>query len=754
MAGNKNQFIAHIEEGMSRFGMSLESSAAIGDELNKLVLKDNAHGTGYVALARRADVKNPGNFWGKVIDNQLKNALQESAYKGEALPAALIVPSNEADAVIAQSAQRGTKPSVYQLFDGYVVIGYNRKDSQRLLSYDPDAGQEENEGRSEPPRQTTLESAQLEPPQTEPVLKMPDIQSFLDEPKKTSAIDPRKLAAAALLGVSIASIPFAINKLKDNPQAIEDAVANPVAQNILTNINEGREGSKEILAALAANASLPDYDLEKLISEGYLREIAQNPNINSDMLRRFAADPDPFVRAAAARNRSLSEGLLRQLAADSSPAVRASAASNPNLPPELLDKLSADKERSVSSAVLDNPNMTPLLLDRIEPNIERATCANKEKIFAGPCVSLSTISYNATNPDPCIRRGVAKNPRTGRNIINALRNDGDRLVRDRALSNPSMDAKDLMEVFPESWGGTGGPEDGKPERIEDIQAALKNNATPAFVLHRSLVANPGKYGEAAAHSLALSGRDAAFLYDYSVPRGGMGGFFTAVNSLPQDMVLISLMKNSVTDGGTLPAGFVSALRGRVNRLFADNLYNPVTAAQLMESFSERPAAAVEKAGGRSADKYGPDRLTLQETEEGGGFFEEEPILTLDDKEFDRFGEFFDDDEPMPGNTDTLLKTADSIVDDIMDELMSAMEKAFAATGSGNVPAGVGAGARTAADRAVSPGAKATGDVSGVNSISFADTAARGRQSGPAASVLSDELYGKSCKQIDSMLRLF
>ncbi|MDR0454072.1 MAG: hypothetical protein LBH05_04590 [Deferribacteraceae bacterium] len=734
---------------MSRFGMSMESSENIGDDLNRLVLKDNTHNTGYIAIAKRKDVKNP-DFWGNLIDNQLKNALQESAYKGEALPAALIVPSDEADAVIAQSAERGIKPSVYQLFDGYVVIGYNRKDSQKLIKNTDNTPQTEN-SQSE---NTEREPAPAESEQTETAPKTPDVQNISKGPSKLAGISPKKLAAAALLGVTVASIPFAINKLQDDHNVAEKTAEPPAVKEILTNVNEGNAGLPDIQAALASNAPLPDYYLEKLISDGYLRDVAQNPNISGDLLSRFASDNDPLARAAAARNKTLPEEVLRRLASDKSPEVRAAVASNPNLPIDILNKLSLDCDAQICSAILENPNLTPRLLDRLEPSIAHATCANKEKIYAGPCVSRAALAYNAANPDPCIRRGIAKNPRTDKDTLNALRNDTDRTARDMALANPSIDKKELMDIFPVSWGGNGNDEEkSSPEKVKDIQAALKNSSTPESILRGALTYDPEKFGEAAAHSPALSGRNAAVLYDYSVPRGGMNGFFEGVYALPYDKTLLGLMKDRDEPGKISKDKALSALRAQVNKLFADNLYNPITAAQV-QRLSGGGQSGSGSDGEKKADKNGYNRINMRETGDGGAFFENEPILSLNDKEFDRFGEFFEGEElPLSDKGRALLEIADSIIDDVMEELAPVMERAAAGKGADLLPAKSGV-------KSVTPDGDQTGEYSQTRSNDSAGKTFSGavpvqkRDRGAAPPILSDGLYEKSCRQIDSMLSLF
>jgi len=738
MAEKENHFITHIREGMSRFGMSMESSEDIGDNLSRLILKDNAHKTGYVAIARRTNAKNPDKFWGDVIDSQLKNALQESAYKGEALPAALIVPSEEADAVIAQSAKRDIKPSVYQLFDGYVVIGYRRKDSQILLKGKENAQQTETS--PEPPKYAELEPAAAESQKIKVTLKT------IAERDKSSGINPKKLAAAALLGVTIASIPFAVNKFKDNFQEFEEAAENPMVKNVLTNANEGREGSQEIQAALAANAPLPDYHLEKLISDGYLRDVAQNPNISRDLLLRFSSDPDPLVRAAAARNRSIPEEVLHRMASDRSSAVRASAASNPNLPPELLDKLSLDSDRTVCSAVLENPNLTPFLLDHLEPNINQATCANKEKIFAGPCVSPAALSYNANNPDSCIRRGIAKNPRTDKDVLRELYNDTDRAVRDGVLANPSIDKKELLSIFPRSWGGIGEEESYSPEKTKDIQAALRNNATPEFILNNALADNPGKYGAAAAHSPLLSERNIAFLYDYSIPRGGMDGFFAAVNALQNDRTILDMMKSGKT--GMMPDNRSSLLRRRINRLFADNLYNPVAALRMIVS-SSSTQAGLNADGETAMSNRGNSHINMRETGEGDAFFDDVSILTLDDKEFDRFSEFFEDLPSLSNRGKALLETADLIVDAVMDELLPVMEKVMEKDADISSP--ISDGGRSIIPAA---GERLDSSINGANKTPSGTISAQRAETRAASPVLSDALYGNSCRQIESLLHLF
>jgi hypothetical protein len=710
---------------MERFGIKLDSQSALSDGLYKLIMTDTSYDTGYVALARRKDTKHAGRFWGGVLDKQFKNLINQTSSDGATLPAALIVPSGEADAVIAESVKRGVQPTAYQLFDGYVMIGYKRADSAILIK-------EEHTPEPEIVEEPTPDTGRAVPSPT------PE-EAPIEKPKKAGKafkIDPKTLAAAAILGVSIASIPFAINKFNDQPsyEVAQVAPAVDVEEVEADELINGSEGDPDTLGLLAANAPLGRYDFKDLIEDGYLDDVAKNPYLPTMELRKLAAHDDPDVRAAVGSNPNTPADLVSRLSKDPVASVRAAAASNPKLTEEQIRKMTEDTDPTVRSALLDNPKLTTNILDMLEPDMTLANCADKERIFAGSCATPAMLKYNVNNPDPCIRNGIARNPRTERSSLQIMQSDPNPYVRQQAFENSAADPVELAKLFKKGWIN-----DTDPIRIENRIAALQNPSLDSRIVEELLSLNPGLYGSAYrnyAKALAaskLSSRNAEKLYNYARPKGGMRGLAKDINDLPTNMRFIKQLKGEKdTD-----KNWRITLRKVANRLFRNNIYDPIAS---VETGLDETIPAKDRTP--TLVQQGANKPTLAEQIGGDSeFFEDNPIFANLEDEVENFGEFFADTTTLKGDNaeraDGILGTADSIVDDIMTRLAPAMDHAME-----NLPGEEDYVKSVAADNdillyAFSPAQTNSGAQSG-------DTA-------PAIyNIVDDDTYRKSCSKLEEL----
>lgn len=721
----KNQFIVHLAEGLSRFGIGIDSEAPAGHDLHKLMLNDTINDVKYVALARRKEASKPSKFWGEVLEDTLKPLLIKTIEGGALTPSALIVPSIDADAVLSEAAKMGAKPTVYQLFDGYVIVGFNRRDSAAI------AGQGDN-------IQNTTEAVAEDTPQ-------PSKPSQYESSHKPS-ISPRKIAAAALLGVALASIPFALNKLVDpfssnlTPEE-EFSVNTVIAPSV-----EGTLGDYDVLADLAQKAPLSNQRFNELINDGYIQDVAHNPNLPEEVINYLAKSPDKKIKAAVAGNPATNSDILNTLARDNDPRVRAAAAANPSIPLNTLELLTADPNRHVRSSILDNPNITNELLNIVEPAHQNASCDNRRKIYAGPCIDTSALIYHKDNPDPCIRRGVAANPATSGDILKKMTKDADPDVRRYALANASLPELSLGYYFHDGWLA-----DNDYERTEARKALMRNPNFPPALMERAVLLKPEVYSKSAVNNPSATPKTISALYQYSNKRGGVDGFFNELNALPSNNNFVRKLSN-LKKNSTSPDNWLIPLKNTVMGSFKKNIYDPVNLAELVHSSGDDKAY---KDGSRIGAYLEPDTLSLDDIGDGGEFFADAPgDVRLNDNVDEDFDAFFG-----PSKTTRqkeILQTADKIVEDVMKEFAPIMEAAIASVdnttadsvnNTAMTPAVPHTDAATASSDSGSHRQPLTDAVSGRTNNTTPTTQKK-------RMLLSEELYNNSCGQINNLIGKF
>ncbi|MFJ3877418.1 hypothetical protein ACIPW5_08180 [Streptomyces sp. NPDC090077] len=101
-----------------------------------------------------------------------------------------------------------------------------------------------------------------------------------------------------------------------------------------------------------------------------------------ETLRRFAGDPDAWIRVLALRDPELPSVLLERLAADEAESVRRACARHPRLPVEALVRLLGDAEESVAEAAAAAPGLPPEVMRAV---LGQADTAAGPPPPAAPC---------------------------------------------------------------------------------------------------------------------------------------------------------------------------------------------------------------------------------------------------------------------------------------------------------------------------------------------------------------------------------
>ncbi|MDR2401637.1 MAG: hypothetical protein LBD73_08315 [Deferribacteraceae bacterium] len=724
-------FIKHIRDGFAKFNIDVEGDTLLDKDLHRIALTDNVNSVTYIALARRKDANKPEKFWSDVLDNILSPHLAAAAEDGGAPPAALVVPSAEGETIIEIAGRKGAQPTVYQLFDGYVVVGFRRFDSEKLINPASRRGENPSDRISDiSPKVNSPAGIRADPPELSfnpsGIDSVPE--AILIEQKPPAAkrsIPLKKLAAAVLLGVSIASIPFAVNRFpggdisKDEERRAFTEKEEFVRDNILNAALEGREENEALLKILAQNAPLSGDDFRYLIEKGYAGDVAQNPALSDKLLGELATAKEPLLRTGVSANKNISGSALSLLAADNAPNVRRNAAKNPKLSAEEMLKLARNGDPLTRFAVLDNPNLTPEALDIIEPVYSDASCDNRAKIYASPCVNAAQLAYHKKNPDACIRRGVAQNPNTPEDVLRELADDSDPQAKRAALSNPSLKNYDFQRYFPVGWLS-----DDNLENKIIRQALLENPNIPAGLLKSAALNKPEELGLAAAKNPNTPEPILKALFNYAAGRGGVNGFLNEAAALTEDS---DFLKRAAETDKRAPF-----IKSRLQRAFQKNIYDPNALVRFIRDETDQ-----ERGGGE---------LVLGDFERGGEFFEEgggrvtDGDLRLEENSGD-FSEFFDDGDAFEKN---LLETADRIVDDViravsplienrLNSLSDMLSEPSKGVGNENNRFGGGGG-----------GDALIGSPEGISPTGHGRAADR--------SIFSPELYQRTCQEVEKARR--
>lgn len=167
---------------------------------------------------------------------------------------------------------------------------------------------------------------------------------------------------------------------------------------------------------------------------------AQNPATPPSTLQDLLYDGEWMVRQALARNPALGPEMLAMLAQDADRDVRQAVAQHPQTPQASLGVLLRDTDENVRLAALQNPCLDPQTLREYRAQLalqaSRSPFAlNRAMALAGPYVPVQELSKvrHWAAPEWLVRYAVAQNPHTPAGVLERLAQDGNRLVRKKAL---------------------------------------------------------------------------------------------------------------------------------------------------------------------------------------------------------------------------------------------------------------------------------------------------------------------------------
>ena len=199
------------------------------------------------------------------------------------------------------------------------------------------------------------------------------------------------------------------------------------------------------LNLLENNNASPEM-IDELVEDGdwHVREeVAYNPKIPVDILRKLAGDENEHVRWGAIRNPNIPADILRELAEDKDERMRYEVARNPNTPIDILMRLAEDVDKNVRQGVASNPNTPVDILKKLAEDEEK--CVRQE------------VAYNSNTPIDILRKlaedkywnvrqGVAMNPNTPAGILRKLAGDEEAIVRLGVVHNPNAPVDILRKL--------------------------------------------------------------------------------------------------------------------------------------------------------------------------------------------------------------------------------------------------------------------------------------------------------------------
>ncbi len=606
--GNDNEFSDTISKSFNKFGIKTESIDK-GNLKNSLRfnMHDTINNTDYIAYAvKSSNGKKSSEIWDNIIENDL---IPTVASSGKEHAAALIVPSKDIDYVISMASKKYLTPTVYQLFDGYVVAGFQKKDVSNIVEkYAKKEENKEQENNDKEEDNVNIETGELDNNipnigNDDNILinNNDDNKNILnkdndnkDEIKKVNNSDnvksspinnkntslKKKLAAAALLGTSLALAPLAtdtvIENIKKNNDKKEEVIENPITNNYFDGIKNGFPADEEILEYIANNPNTAKDELERLANTPVGTEVLKNPSTPTNILEKAANSQDEKKRAAVAENPSLSKKSLEKLSKDKSENVRKSLAKNKAIDENIMNRLSKDTD-NVRKNLLENDNLQPSLLDDVTKGLVE-DCDFNKKFMSNPCINPELLKYNADNPDSCIREGVATNPNTPREIIDKLSKDNLPNVRNAAYKNPNISDSNLNALFKPNWRP-----DKKNSIIDDNRkAALENPKINQNTLRKAALIAPDKYGSSIAKNPSTT---PAILNNLKNMTNGKGGLKKFIDD-SQYMKNSPTLKKDILDQAKKYNGNPEIpLRKALNQNFIKDVYNPYNLIDDMRKFN-------------------------------------------------------------------------------------------------------------------------------------------------------------------------
>lgn len=589
--GNDKEFSEIISKSFNKFGIKTESMDK-GNLKNSLRfnMHDTINNTNYITYALKSSYgKKSSEIWDKIIENDLIPTIASS---GKEHAVALIVPSKDIDYVLSMASKKYLTPTVYQLFDGYVVAGFQKKDVSSIIdkytkkeenneseenNIKEDSNINDTEKETEELSNENIENIEndeektLKEKDTKEAEKLTTKNSNTNSPinnKKNMSLK-KKLAAAALLGTSLALVPLAtdtvIENIKKNNDKKEEVIENPITNNYFDGIKNGFPADEEILEYIATNPNTAKDELERLANTPVGTEVLKNPSTPIEILEKAVNSQDEKKRVAVAENPSLSQKDLEKLSKDKSENVRKSLAKNKAIDENIMDRLSKDTD-NVRENLLENDNLQPYMLDNVTNGLVE-DCDFNKKFMSNPCISPELLKYNADNPDSCIREGVASNPNTPQEIVDKLSKDNLPNVRNAAYKNPNISDSNLNALFKPNW---------RPDKKNSIidekrKAALENPKINQNTIRKAALVAPDIYGSSIAKNPSTS---PAILNSLKNMTNGKGGLRKFIDDSQYMKNSPTFKKDILEQAKKYKGNPEIPLRKTLNQNFIKDVYNP------------------------------------------------------------------------------------------------------------------------------------------------------------------------------------
>lgn len=598
---NDDNFTEKISKNFDKFGINTES---IDKSSNKNVLRfnmnDTIHNTKYIAYAiKSSNGKKSAELWDKIIENDL---IPAAASADEEVAGALIIPSSDIDYVLSMASKKYLTPTIYQLFDGYVIAGFQKNALSDLVDKfnKEDDNNTENTINTKSNDKVDNDNKNNETTKNDKNNNISNIKEDLEEVNNSNNDNTdkikdknnqssnknkpgslkKKLIAAAILGTSLAMMPLATDTIienlqKDNEPVKEEETPKRVTNNYFEGIKNGFPADPEILSYIASNPQTSQQELEDLANTPVGMEVLKNPSSPIDILEDAANSIDESKREAVAENPSLSTKTLNKLSNDESEKVRKSLAKNPAISKNIMKRLSKDTD-DVRESLLENSMLSADMLDDITNGLTE-NCDFNKKLMSNPCINPELLEYNADNPDACIREGIASNPKTPKHIIDKLSNDNLPSVRNAAWKNPNISSNKLNSLFEPNWY----PDSNNPAREDSRKSALENPSINDNTIRKAALVAPKEYGLNLAKNPKTPSSILSDLKNLSNGKGGLKKFIDDSQIMKTDPNIKENILNEAKKYNNNPE---IPLRKQLNSNFIKDVYNPFHLIEDMKKY--------------------------------------------------------------------------------------------------------------------------------------------------------------------------
>lgn len=211
---------------------------------------------------------------------------------------------------------------------------------------------------------------------------------------------------------------------------------------------------------IAKNPNLPLNILEQLVLDSYSsvrKTLAKNPNLPLSILEQLAIDSNPMVRVSLAENPNLPVKIIEQLATNSFIYVRKTLAKQPNLPVKIIEQFAIDSDSDVRKNLASNHRTSINILKMLATDKDNSVChsvvenskcsfeiketifknfAQSEKpsycrliLFLSEYVESFILAEHSNSISWLERYAIAQNPKTPKDNLKQLAQDGNRIVR-------------------------------------------------------------------------------------------------------------------------------------------------------------------------------------------------------------------------------------------------------------------------------------------------------------------------------------